>query len=495
MRERWDSRTVFVLASIGSAIGLGNVWRFPYICYQNGGGAFLIPYLVALFTTGIPILILEFSLGNKFAKGASAAFALTGRRKEWLGWFAILIAFVVVCYYTVIIAWSLSYTGYSVNLAWGQNTESFFWHRYLSVSDSPFKIGSISLPILFTLLVSWVFIIASIWKGPKTIGKVVWVIVILPWVILITFVIRGVTLPGAMQGLSFFLTPHFEALKDPSVWLAAYGQVFFSLSIGFGIMIAYASYLPKRSRIVSNAFIIAFADAGTAFVAGIAVFSTLGYYASAQGVPVEGVIAASIPLAFITFPTIINYLPLLPQLFGFLFFIMLFFLGISSAISLVEASSRGIIDKWRVRRTPLLLLLGITGFGIGVVFTTNAGILWLDIVDYFMSNWGLIAVGLLQCILLGYFYNFGELKQHIRETSNHSLRWWDFMVRVISPLVLAVLLGMEIYRRIESAYGGYPRGAETIGGYGLLILLIILSVLLGRKRAKMSEVQSPKSNV
>lgn len=484
-REKWDNRTAFILASIGSAVGLGNVWRFPYVCYQNGGGAFLIPYFVALFTAGIPILILEFSLGSKFGKGAPGALSLAGRGKEWLGWFAVLVAFAVVCYYSVIIAWSLSYTGYSVNLAWGKDTESFFWNSYLCVSDGPFQLGGLRLHIVVTLIITWIAIIACIWKGPKTVGKVVWVTVLLPWVLLIAFVIRGITLPGAMEGLSYYLTPQFSALKNPNVWLAAYGQVFFSLSIGFGIMMAYASYLPPKSDIANNALIIALADAGTAFLAGFAVFSTLGYYTYTEGIPIDKIISSSIPLAFITFPTIINEFPIFRQLFGVLFFLMLFFLGIDSAFSLVEAFSCGIIDKWRVRRTPLLLSIGLIGLGIGLLFATNAGILWLDIVDYFMCNWGLVFVGVLECLLLSYAYDLKKLESYVNQSSDISLgNWWNFMIKILAPLVLLVLFGTEIYRRTYSSYGGYPRVAESLGGYGLLAFFLLLSIIFMKKRAR-----------
>jgi len=200
-------------------------------------------------------------------------------------------------------------------------------------------------------------------------------------------------------------------------------------------MMAYASYLPPKSDIANNALIIALADAGAAFLAGFAVFSTLGYYAYTEGIPIDKIISSSIPLAFITFPTIINEFPIFRQLFGVLFFLMLFFLGIDSAFSLVEAFSCGIIDKWRLRRTPLLLSIGLIGLGIGLLFATNAGILWLDIVDY-------------------------------------------------APLVLLVLFGTEIYRGTYSSYGGYPRAAESLGGYGLLAFFLLLSIIFMKKRAR-----------
>ncbi len=302
---------------------------------------------------------------------------------------------------------------------------------------------------------------------------------------MIILVIRGITLPGAVVGLSYYLTPVFSALKNLNVWLAAYGQVFFSLSVGFGVMIAYASYLPPKSDIVNNALIIALVDAGTAFMAGLCVFSTLGYYTHAQGVSIEQTITSSIPLAFITFPTIINHLPFFRPMFGFLFFLMIFFLGIDSAFSLVEAFSCGVIDKWRFKRAPVLLTLGLIGVALGLPFATCAGILWLDIVDNFMSNWGLVTVGLLECILLGYAYNLNKLRSHANETSEFRLgNWWNFMIKILAPVVLVVLLGVEIYGRIRDPYGGYPRMAELIGGYGLIALFVIISIVLMRKRGR-----------
>ncbi|MCK4353574.1 sodium-dependent transporter [candidate division WOR-3 bacterium] len=486
MREQWDSRTAFVLAAIGSAIGLGNVWRFPYICFKYGGGAFLIPYFVALLTAGIPLMILEFSLGHKMASGAPTSFAKAGRGKEWIGWFALLVAFGIVSYYAVIMGWCFNYFGYSFNLSWGDATKDFFYNKFLTISEGPFKFGGIKPFIMLTLFISWIAIVGCVWRGPKTVSKVVYVTVLLPWLILIIFVIRGLTLPGAVKGLSYYLTPNFAALRDIEVWRNAYGQVFYSLSIGFGIMIAYASYLPKKSDIVSNALIISLADAGTAFFAGLAVFSTLGYYSYTQGVAVPDVVEKSIGLAFIVYPTIINLLPFAGKLFGALFFLMLLTLAIDSAFSLMEAGMAGIMDKWKVKkRWAINIGFGAIAFFAGIIYTTRAGLYWIDIVDHFMQNFGLMTVVLVECIFLGYMFKLSVLKEHCNALSDIRVgKWWDICIKFITPLVLILLLVFLIIEKIKGAYGGYSRGAEFLGGWLILIVFFIISIVLMKVRSR-----------
>ncbi len=484
MREKWDSRTAFVLATIGSAIGLGNVWRFPYICFKYGGGAFLIPYLVALITAGIPLMILEFSLGYKMRVGAPSAFKSTGKRREWLGWFALFMAIGIVSYYAVIMGWCFNYFGYSFNLSWGTATEDFFYNKFLNISSSPFEIGAIKPTIMLGLLICWIAIIGCVWRGPKTISKVVYITVILPWIILLVFVIRGLTLPGAIQGLSYYLTPNFSALRDFEVWRNAYAQVFYSLSIGFGILIAYASYLPERSDIVTNAFIISLTDAGTSFFAGLAVFSTLGYYSHIQNVPVTEVVKSSIPLAFIVYPTIINLLPFASKIFGALFFLMLITLGIDSAFSLVEAGVAGITDKWGLKkRWKINISFGIIAFLIGLFYTTRAGIYWIDIMDHFM-NFGLIIVALIECIILGCLFKLKVLRDHCNLFSEVKLgAWWDIFIKFVIPVALTVMIVYELIERANAPYEGYPRGAE-FWGWIFIIIFFVASLLLMHTKGK-----------
>ena len=314
------------MAAVGSAVGLGNVWRFPYICYENGGGAFLIPYFVALFTAGVPLLILEFTVGHWARASPPEAFKKIGKKWEWMGWWTVLIPFAVATYYVAVMAWCFSYMIYSVDLRWGSQAAEFFT-SFLGDTGSPMTIGGISLPILLGLIVVWFSIFFILYKGVKRIGKIVALTVPIPTILLIILTIRGLTLPGAMEGISYFLTPNFDRLGDVNVWIAAYAQVFFSLSLAQGIMITYASFLKKKSDLTNNAFIIAFADAGTAFLAGFAVFSVIGYLTVSQGIGIAELSMSGPGLTFITYPTAISLLPFAASLFGILFFIALLTFG------------------------------------------------------------------------------------------------------------------------------------------------------------------------
>jgi NSS family neurotransmitter:Na+ symporter len=277
------------MAAIGSAVGLGNIWRFPYVAYANGGGAFLIPYFVALLTAGIPLMMLEYAVGVKMQAGPPIAFAKIKKGLEWVGWWSILAAFVIITYYAVVMAWCWNYLYHSFTLAWGDNAGEFFITEVLQRSGGPGEIGRIVPAVLIGLVITWAVVYWIIYKGIGRVGKVVMATVPIPVILIAILVIRGITLPGAAEGLNFYLSPDFSKLLDPHVWLAAYGQIFFSLSLAMGIMIVYASYLPRKSDVTNNAFITSFANCGTSFFAGFAIFSTLGYLAYATGVDVSEV--------------------------------------------------------------------------------------------------------------------------------------------------------------------------------------------------------------
>ncbi len=478
IREQWGSRTSFILASIGSAIGLGNIWRFPYICYQNGGGAFLIAMLVALFTAGIPLLILEFSIGHRMQGSAPHAFFKIRKGLQWFGWMAALVGFGVVVYYVIIMSWSFNYTIASFTEAWGDNPSAFF-NNTLGLTSGPFSLGSFKPMIFLGLVVCWIWIVLSTWKGTKTVGKVVYVTVILPWLLLVMFIIRGVTLPGAMEGLNFYLTPDFSKLLDPQVWLAAYTQVFFSLSVGFAIMIAYGSFLPRDSDLVNNAFIIGLADTLTAFMGGLAVFGALGFHAGQLGVGVADVATSGPGLAFVTYPTIISNLPFWQPLFGFLFFIMLLTLGIDSAFSMTEAVSASVKDRWGLRHRTANFLVAGCGFVLALPMVFGMGLYWLDIVDRFMSQFGLMLVCLGEALIIGWYFGARRMRDYVNNLSEVRVGgWWDICVKIILPAVAIVLLVAEIWSRLGSAYGDYPRLAEFIGGWLVVILLPICGIIL-----------------
>ena len=480
----WSSRTAFILASIGSAIGLGNVWRFPYICYKYGGGAFIIAYLVSLFLAGIPLLILEFALGQRIGGSAPVAFAKLSKRFAWIGWFAILVGFFITTYYAVIMSWAANYLVYSFKLSWGNDPKSFFFNKVLGLTDSISNFGSIQTHLVIGLLIMWIWVVLSIWKGAKTVSKVVYFTVTIPWIILITLVIGGLTLPNAFEGIKYYLTPKWGMLLKPQIWQAAFTQVFFSLSVGFGVMIAYASFLPPKSDLVNNAMIIALSDAATAYVGGFAVFSVLGYYAGLQGVEVAKVMKSGPELAFITYPEIINHLPLAP-LVGILFFLMLLTLAIDSAFSLVEGFVAGVMETFGTRRGRTNIFVAVVAFLIGIIYTTGAGLYWLDLVDHYMTFFGLFAVGFLEALVVGWFTDTEKIREMINAHSIVKIgKWWNVAVKFFVPIASIVLLLSSVIGIIIKPYGGYPRWAELVGGWLLLAIAVILGFILGKQTVK-----------
>lgn len=463
----------FVMAAIGSAVGLGNIWRFPYVCYQNGGGAFLIPYFVALFTVGIPLLMVEFAVGKWFGSAAPGSFATISKKWEWAGWWAIVAAFVIAVYYSVIMAWCLSYIVHSAGLAWGSNAAAFF-DNFLGKTASPFVAGGTNMQIVFALLFIWTSVYLILYKGVKSIGKVVAITVPLPTLLLVILAVRGITLPGAMEGLSFYLTPNFSQLASPSVWLAAYAQIFFSLSLAQGIMIVYASYLRKKSDVTNNACIAALADGGTAFLAGLAVFSVLGYLSYSAGIPLCDAAGSGIGLAFITYPTAISHLPTAASLFGVIFFVALLTFGIDSAFSMIESVTGGLEDKWRLPKPALTFIICLLGFLLSVPLATGAGSYWVDIADHFISNFGLVFIGLFECIVFGYIMGAKHIRRAVNEVSEIKVgRWWDILIKYVAPLILMFIALASFIELMGEGYAQLPAGALLLG-----ILIVMATVII-----------------
>jgi NSS family neurotransmitter:Na+ symporter len=494
-RGKWKSRTAFIFAAVGSAVGLGNVWRFPYICYDNGGGAFLIPYFVALFTTGIPLLILELSLGHKMRRGAPQSLRALHPKSEWLGWTQIFMSGVVGIYYAIVMAWCWAYLAHSLDLAWGSDAKGFFFGEVLGVTDSPWNFDGIRWPLLVGLFLTWLSVYFIIVKGVHVVSQIVLITVPLPVLLLVVFVIRGVTLPGAAEGLDFYLSPDFSKLLEPKVWLAAYGQIFFSLSLGFGVMIAYASYLPKRSDVTNNAFITALANCGTSFFAGFAVFSALGFLAQSSGGQVADVVSSGPGLAFVTFPTLIAKLPFGGVAFALIFFIMLLALGIDSLFSIVEGVVTGIDDEWRLPRKRLVATVCGLGFLGGVVLTTGSGLLWLDIIDHHINYLVLPLVGLVECVAVAFLLGPSVLRNHTNSVSDFSIgKWWDFCIVIVTPLFMGTMFIIYLVRRIQEPYEGYPQSALFFGGWAIFIVLFtggVLAMLLRRRMRPIHAEEGP----
>ncbi|MFB0552939.1 MAG: sodium-dependent transporter [Phycisphaerae bacterium] len=523
-RESWGTRGAFILAAIGSAVGLGNLWGFPYKLYSYGGGAFLIPYIIALLVVGIPVMVLEFSIGHYTQRAAPDALKRGHRRFEMVGWWGIILAFVIVTYYPVILAYCFSFLWYSIvgilnggDLPWAgegiegvENAKSFFNDTYLGkidIEDARFYLGSIRWNIVWPLLITWAAMYLCIFRGVRLVGKIVWLTVPLPWLMLLILTVRGLTLEGSMQGLTYYLDPVWSELAKPITWRYAFGQVFFSLSLAYGIMITYASFLHRKSDLNNNAAIISIADFATSFVAGLAVFATLGGMAFVtqlgdNPVAVEQVAETGPSLAFVAFPYALAQLPY-SAWFSFVFFFALVTLGLDSAFSMTESILASIVDKTGWRRSIVLPVMSVVGFLFGLIFITEGGFNWLGTIDGFVNGtWGIAFMGLLECVVLGWLWRIGTLRRHANSRSDWKLgKWWDYLIRLVIPVFLGTLFFWQLFDDISGE--GFLRTPEgewiltNCVGLGVVALVPVVSIILSlaRGRTDISEQERPEQGL
>ncbi|MEK3856970.1 sodium-dependent transporter [Cytobacillus sp. FSL H8-0458] len=476
-RPQWGSRAGFIMAAVGSAIGLGNIWRFPAVAYENGGGAFFFPYLFALLTAGIPLLIMEFTIGHKYRGSAPLSYARLSKKYEWLGWWQVAISFVISTYYAVIIAWAMSFAGFSFNLKWGDDPNGFLFGEYLKLAETPGDVGGIVPGVFIPLVIVWVVTLGILFKGIKKgieIANKIFIPVLV--VLFLIIVVRALTLDGAIAGLDAFFKPNWEMIADPKVWVAAYGQIFFSLSIGFAIMVTYSSYLPKKTDLTNSAFITGFANSGFELLAGIGVFAALGFMAAQQGVGINEVVSSGVGLAFVVFPQIINEFPALNGLFGSFFFICLTLAGLTSLISIVETFVAGVQDKFNVSRNKAVLVGGGLSAIISILFATQGGLYFLDAADYFINQFGVALAGLVQVVIVGWVLKeLKNLQNHADAVSDIRLgSWWKICLTAITPIVLGYMMVQNIITNIKENYEGYPTSFLLYSGWGVAIGAIIL---------------------
>jgi len=483
-RERWTGRAPFIFAAIGSAIGLGNVWRFPYLTYENGGGAFLIPWIIGLIVLGIPWMMMEFGMGRFFQRSAPGVFEGIGKKWEWLGWWPVWVAFLIVTYYTVVIAWALRYVISSLNVAWGmgqagaEGAQAFFLERVLNLSSGPEVLGGLQWPLVVALAIIWIVLFFIMYKGARVIGRVsIWMVLAF-WIILVVLLIRGLTLPGAVDGLNYYLAPDFALLANGDLWFAAFSQIAFTLSLGMAGMFAYGSFVSKRADITNSAFITSFSNCATSFFAGFAVFSIVGFLMQALNVPVEEVSASSVWLAFVTYPSAVSMMPGANALIGVLFFLCLFFLGTSSAYFLAYGGVISpLMDKFGWSRVKVTMGVCIVAFLIGLIFTTSGGLYWgPDLLDRAVSFYGLLITGALACLVIGWVFGVRKLREYLNECSDIKVgAWWDWLIKIIVPagLLFVVIYG-GFMNDVPEAYGGYQVGILN----GSHIIWIILGVTL-----------------
>ncbi|XP_075115752.1 sodium- and chloride-dependent neutral and basic amino acid transporter B(0+)-like [Leptodactylus fuscus] len=541
-RGNWSSKSEYLLSMVGYAVGLGNVWRFPYLTFEHGGGAFLIPYAIMLALAGLPLFFLECSLGQFASLGPVAMWKVLPLF-EGVGITMVLISTLVTIYYNVIIAYSLYYLFASftsvlpwsecfewsdnkcsktpkgfcnvtlqpnifetMNLTWVKdnnytcidNSTEFidtelpskqYWERVaLRQSSGLDETGNVVWYLALCLLLSWIIIGAALFKGIKSSGKVVYFTAIFPYVVLLILLIRGATLEGAYEGINYYIGTQSDISKlyDAQVWKDAATQIFFSLSTAWGGLVALSSYNKFRNNCYADAIMVCITNCLTSVFAGFAIFSILGHMAFKAEKEVKDVVGSGFALAFIAYPEALSQLPVAP-LWSILFFFMLLTLGLDSQFASVETITTTIHDAYPkvMKKMRGVITVGacIMFFLLGLVCVTEAGIYWVELIDYFCAGWGILIAAILELVGICWIYGgnrfIEDIEMMIGKKSFLFWLWWRICWFFVTPLLLTAILIWSLITFTSPKYGDieYPTWGVALGWCMIIFCIIWIPIL------------------
>lgn len=526
-RPKWDNKVQYLLTCIGFAVGLGNVWRFPYLCQTYGGGAFLIPYLIALVLEGLPLLHMELAIGQRLRLGSVGVWNSISPYMGGVGVASMMVSFLVGMFYNMILAWILWYFFHSFQnpLPWRDcpvnlnhtayiseceksSSVNYFWYRdTLNITPNIQTSGSLEWWLVLCLASAWCFVYVGFVRGIESIGKAIYATVTFPYLVLTIFLIRALTLPGATDGLVYLFTPNWDTLKNPEVWLDAATQIFFSLSLAFGGLIAFSSYNPQKNNCERDALIVGCVNSFTSIYASIPIFAILGFKANenyntcqnwnilqltnAFNIGDENITIANYQdwfnhlnatdpseiesldlktcdlhtfleqsasgtgLAFIVFTEAVINMPG-SQVWAVLFFIMLFCLGLSSMFGNLQGVLTPLMDlhlipTWMPKEifTGLICLVAFT---ISLIFTLGSGNYWLEIFNNYVGSMPLLIVAFFEIITVVYIYGINRFNDDIEWMSGRRPNiYWQATWRFISPLMLLVVFVAYVVMQAEKS--------------------------------------------
>ncbi|CAD5221262.1 unnamed protein product [Bursaphelenchus xylophilus] len=520
-REQWAGKVDFLLSVIGFAVDLANVWRFPYLCFKNGGGAFLIPYTLMLVLAGIPLFYMELALGQYYRKGAISTWGRICPLFKGIGYCVIMTAFYTDFFYNVIIAYALHYffSSFRPELPWtsckndfnspacyepswnrdlGQEcsstpiflnsshkylkpvsaAEEYFYKAFLGVHAtkepnahiirSMTELGDMNWGLVACTLIVYLICYFSLWKGISTSGKVVWFTAIFPYVVLGILLIRGVTLPGSLKGIQYYLTPDLERLKEPAVWQDAATQIFFSLGPGFGVLMAYSSYNDFHNNVYFDALLTSLINCGTSFLSGFVIFSVLGYMSCKSGKPIHEVAQEGPGLVFVVYPEALSTMPG-SRFWCIIFFLMLLTLGLDSSFGGSEAIITGLSDEYPILKRHREVFVGclFSFYMIVALFLcTEGGILVMEWLIVYGTTWGLLIAVFTEAMVISFIYGIDQFSADIQEMMGFRPGWyWRLCWKFFAPIFLLVMIMSSFinYQRHQYQDYVYPDWANALG--------------------------------
>ena len=429
-RERWSSRSAFYFAAVGSAVGFGNVWRFPTLVYDYGGGAFFIPYVMALVFVGIPILVLEIAFGQYYQTGDVGVFGSIHRRMRGVGVASVACGYMLVTYYSMLLAWVCNafFDSFGEDNFWAQplvtgtEAKNYFYDVIIgggTVDENGRPTRLVGKNVGYSFL-TWFIIYLCVAFGLKVTGRITFLTMGLPVILLFVFLGRALSLPGSQEGVEEYIhDSNWEVFTEkPDVWSAATSQVFFSLGITFGIMTAYGSHCKRNEPVFVNSCVIALADALFSFIAGFAVFATLGHSAYIEEVEsLKDLEISGFGLVFGSWPVTLGTLPGGEHWIRLLF-VMLFLLGIDSAFSFLEGFLTVLGDTQAFHKVDRKITSGVVAlvaFVLSLIYATDAGLSFLDVIDYYI-NFVMLLVGGFECFSAGWIYNIEQQTKDLGAT-------------------------------------------------------------------------------
>ncbi|XP_052077275.1 sodium- and chloride-dependent glycine transporter 1-like isoform X1 [Mytilus californianus] len=514
-RVGWQGRMDFLLTCIGYAVGLGNIWRFPYLCYKSGGGAFFIPYIIFLLLCGFPLFFLEVSIGQFSSLSPVTIWRICPLFKG-VGMGMVVVSAIVCIYYNVIVAWTIYYLFMSFRnvLPWSHCLNSWnddrcvdgleevlnitalnitsanhtkvtaseqFWENHvLAITDGIEDSGRVRWQLFICLSLAWLCVFLCLFKGVKVLGKVMHFAAPFPYLVLIVLLIRGSQLPGAVEGIKFYIIPRWEKLADYQVWGDAALQIFYSVGMAWGGLITMASYNNFHNNAYRDAMIVPIINCCTSIFAGFVIFSVLGFMAHTAGTTVDEVVKQGPGLAFVAYPEAVAKLPFSP-LWAVLFFLMLFTIGLDSQFAMFETGISSFIDEYpRLLRSKRVLLAAVgcfVEFLLGIPCITQGGIYVLQIMDWYCASFSLMMISLIECVVIAWIYGTERFFKDIELMIGyqpHAI--WHYMWRFVTPTVIFGIWLFSIITLGPVTYDGknYPTWAIVLGWIlGLLALVPI----------------------